>query len=506
MAARIESAKRMPARSRRPPQAEDAGARALPRERTVRALLALVDDLTVERDEATLLRAALEHLTRTLALDGGAVFLLDAAAPQAPMLLAHARPADDVPAGACDLAARVLDFGRSLLAELPGGGWMAATPLVARGQELGVLLLFERAATGLAPELELLEVLGKQLGTGVDNARHYAALAEASARALAVQRLTATLASHLEPQQCLEAFAEELRRTLDFARLACIFVNQTGDYLEVLALPEGAGWGLGDVLPLVGSGPGSVALAGRALARDLAADAGFSFIEEPRLLEEGLISYALLPLQARGRTVGVLALGSHAPRAFGEAELRRLLPLAEPLGLAFENLRLVHKTRELSLADDVTPLYNFRFVHQLLDRELPLCERYGALLSVIFLDLDNFKPINDRHGHLRGSRVLREVGFLLRAGVRAGDYPARWGGDEFVVILPQTGPEEARALAESLRESIVARTYLREEGLDARLGASVGVATFPTEARAKDALLRLADERMYADKGGRKRS
>ncbi len=494
----------MPARSRRPPEPAVASARVPPRERTVRALMALVDDLTVERDEATLLRSTLAHVVQTLALDGGAAFLLDE--PAGALHCACEHPMSP-PGGAADLAARVLDFCRPLMTELPGGGWMAATPLVARGQELGALLLFERAAAGLAPELELLEVLGKQIGTGVDNARHYAALAAASARAAAVQRLTATLASSLEPQQCLPAFAEELRRQMAFERLACAFVNEAGDYLEVLSLPEGAGWGLGDVLPVVGSGPGSVALGGAAVAcADLAAAGAFSFIEEPRLLDEGLRSYLLLPLRARGRAMGVLALGASSAGAYDEATLRRLEPLAEPLGLAFENLRLVHKTRELSLTDDVTPLYNFRFVHQLLDRELPLCERYGAVLSVIFLDLDDFKPINDRHGHLRGSRVLREVGFLLRAGVRAGDYPARYGGDEFVVVLPQTDGEDAAALADVLRERIVSRVYLREEGLDARLGASAGVATFPTEARTKEALLRLADERMYAAKGARKRT
>ncbi len=434
-----------------------------------------------------------------------AVFLLDGRRSDGCLTLAAEHGGGGVPAGAADLAGRVLDFGRPLLAELPHGGWMAATALVARGQELGVLLLFARAADGLAPDLELLEVLGKQIGTGVDNARHYAALRAASAQVAAVQRLTATLATSLEPRQCLPAFAEELRRVLAFERLACAFVNQAGDYLEVLASPDGAGWGLGDVVPVVGSGLGSVVLGGPPVVCPDLAD-GCRFIEDRPLLDEGLVSYLLLPLRARGRPVGVLALGASVPGAYDDGVLRRLEPLAEPLGLAFENLRLVQKTRELTLTDDVTPLYNYRFVHQLLDRELSLCERYGAVLSVIFLDLDNFKPINDRHGHLRGSRVLREVGFLLRAGVRAGDYPARWGGDEFVVILPQTGYDDALALADVLREQITSRVYLREEGLDARLGASVGVATFPADARTKDALLRLADERMYADKGDRKRA
>jgi diguanylate cyclase (GGDEF)-like protein len=167
-------------------------------------------------------------------------------------------------------------------------------------------------------------------------------------------------------------------------------------------------------------------------------------------------------------------------------------------------VKLFQKTREMSITDEVTPLYNFRFFHQILDRELKLVDRYNSVLSLVFVDLDRFKPINDQHGHLRGSRVLREVGFLLRAAVRETDYPARYGGDEFVVILPQTDQAAAQTLAEKLRRLIEGHTFLQEEGIDARIGCSLGVATYPADARTKEALIRLADQRMYEDKGVRK--
>ena len=169
-----------------------------------------------------------------------------------------------------------------------------------------------------------------------------------------------------------------------------------------------------------------------------------------RLLEEGLRSYVLFPLSSRERAIGVLALGSTQDGAFDEGTLARLQPLADAVALAFENVRLFQKTRELSITDEVTPLHNFRYFHQALDRELKLVNRYGSTLSLLFVDLDRFKPINDQYGHLRGSRTLREVGFLIRAAVRETDIPARYGGDEFVV---DPAPDRRRVRARARREA-----------------------------------------------------
>jgi diguanylate cyclase (GGDEF)-like protein len=254
---------------------------------------------------------------------------------------------------------------------------------------------------------------------------------------------------------------------------------------------------------VVGSGPGFVALNNRAvLQRDLVHE--HRFLEDMRLLEEGLRTYVLLPLSSRGQAIGVLAIGSAESGVFDDSTLARLQPLADAVALAFENVRLFQKTRQLSISDEITPLHNFRYFHQALDRELKLVDRYGSTLSLVFMDLDRFKPINDQYGHLRGSRTLREVGFLIRAAVRETDIPARYGGDEFVIVLPQTDGEPARVLADKLRSLIEEHTFLQEEGINARLGVSLGVATYPEEAKTKEELIRLADKRMYEDKASRK--
>jgi diguanylate cyclase (GGDEF)-like protein len=368
---------------------------------------------------------------------------------------------------------------------------------------LGALVLHEGQVEPTALDREVLEVLGKQLGTGLANVQLYAELRASSARGDALRRMTSAATSGSELSAIIPAFAAELALLQPFDRLACGFVNETGDYLEMVSHPEGTSWGLGGVLPVVGSGPGFVALNNRSvLQKDLVHE--HRYLEDMRLLEEGLRSYALFPLSSRERAIGVLAIGSSQTGVFDEATLARLQPLADAVALALENVRLFQKTRELSITDEVTPLHNFRYFHQALERELKLVNRYGGALSLLFIDLDRFKPINDTYGHLRGSRTLREVGFLVRAGVRETDIPARYGGDEFVVILPQTDAESARILAEKLRRLVEGHTFLQEEGINARLGVSLGLATYPVEANTKEGLIRLADKRMYEDKESRR--
>lgn len=461
--------------------------------------MSLVDDLTIESEEEGLLRSTLEHVVSSLALTSGVTFVLGADADL--RTGSQFRFPDGGYEPALELSRRALERRRPLVKQLADGGWMAATPLRARQREVGTLVLHDTGNT--PPDLELLHALGKQLGNGLENVRLYAELLASSTRIEALNRITAALTSGSDLKTVVPAFAREVGVLQEFDRLACGFVNDSGDYIEMVCYPEGASWGLGDVIPVVGSGPGSVVLNNSPfLQRDLVHQ--HRFIEDMRLLDDGVRSYVLLPLNSRGRSIGVLALGSQKSGTYDEASLARLQPLADSVALAFENVRLFQRTRELSITDEITPLYNFRHFHQILDRELKLVDRYESVLSLVFVDLDRFKPINDKYGHLRGSRTLREVGFLIRAAVRETDYPARYGGDEFTVILPQSDHDAAVAFAEKLRRLIEGHTFLQEEGINARLGVSLGIATYPLEATTKEMLIRLADKRMYEDKEIRK--
>lgn len=168
--------------------------------------------------------------------------------------------------------------------------------------------------------------------------------------------------------------------------------------------------------------------------------------------------------------------------------------------LALINAERSSEAQTLIYIDDLTKLYNGRYLNVVLDREMKRSERYRNFFCVLFMDIDFFKRVNDAHGHLVGSRVLVEVGAVLRSCVRDSDTVVRYGGDEFVVLLVETNADEAMIVAERMRKMIEAERFVREMDLEIRLTISIGIAAFPEHATTKQHLLNLADQAMYRGK------
>jgi diguanylate cyclase (GGDEF)-like protein len=165
-----------------------------------------------------------------------------------------------------------------------------------------------------------------------------------------------------------------------------------------------------------------------------------------------------------------------------------------------ERQEAVAELKGLTHTDDLTGLFNQRYLELILDREISLAKRNGTQFSVLFLDLDHFKLVNDSHGHLIGSRLLFEVGQEIKKSLRDSDITFRYGGDEFVIILSHTGLEDAIFVAERMRQQIENQIFLAEDKMNIRLTASIGVATVPLHAVTKQQILKAADEALYGVK------
>jgi diguanylate cyclase (GGDEF)-like protein len=222
---------------------------------------------------------------------------------------------------------------------------------------------------------------------------------------------------------------------------------------------------------------------------------------DPRITDAAVGAVMSFLLSCRGRRIGALVALDRQPSEreprLSASMLRAVRLLLEPAAVALDNALLLKRAEALSVTDDLTHLYNSRYLNLVLRRETKRASRSGRPLSLLFIDLDGFKAVNDTHGHLFGSRALVEAAAVIRSSARETDVVARFGGDEFALVLPDTGGEGAYAVGERIRERIAAHKFLAEDGLDMHLTASVGVATLPDVAASAEELVQAADKAMY---------
>jgi diguanylate cyclase (GGDEF)-like protein len=237
------------------------------------------------------------------------------------------------------------------------------------------------------------------------------------------------------------------------------------------------------------------------LLADLGQDSRFSVLDSIGAGDSG--SILCVPIRGNEKVLGAFRLANGAARgSFNQDAVSALTVVAVYLAIALENERYFKRIHALTITDDCTGLYNARHLKFILEAEVYRSTRFGHEFSLVFMDLDCFKKVNDEYGHQIGSKLLGLIGDLVKRELRLIDSAFRYGGDEFVLLLPQTSKPNALVVVRRLREALHSHVFFSGDGLNVKTSASYGVASFPIDGTSAHELLLKADQAMYKVKMG----
>ncbi len=204
-------------------------------------------------------------------------------------------------------------------------------------------------------------------------------------------------------------------------------------------------------------------------------------------------SYIGAPIYIKGKVVGYINLDSAKKKAFNRSQADRLQLFADQAAIAIDNAQMFEKMEHMAIIDMLTGLYNRRHILELVEREYERYQRYNSSFSIIMMDLDHFKTINDRYGHQAGDCVLQQLSAIFESSLRKMDIPGRMGGEEFIILLPETELRQAGQVAERIRAKIES-TPFDFDGQILQVTASFGVATMASSISSLQELVSVADK------------
>jgi diguanylate cyclase (GGDEF)-like protein len=314
---------------------------------------------------------------------------------------------------------------------------------------------------------------------------------------LVFHRLARSLTSSFDLDTILRTILEHMERLIEAELWALLMLDEVKQELYYAIAAGGEESALSDLRVKVGEGvAGWVAQHGETLIVPEAVD-------DPRLNTpptpnlSKVRSVIALPLRGRKGTHGVIEILNPLAGQLNDYTIAFLHILADHAAIAIENAHDVARIQQLTITDDTTGLFNVRHLYDVLARQLDRSRRNGLPLSLAFIDLDRFKLVNDIHGHLVGSELLARAGQRLQNLSRKQDYCFRYGGDEFVIVMPDTDATEALAQAGALHRALMATSFRMKNGLELTVSASVGLSTSPADGATVHAIIGIADTRMY---------
>jgi diguanylate cyclase (GGDEF)-like protein/putative nucleotidyltransferase with HDIG domain len=377
----------------------------------------------------------------------------------------------------------------------------AGVPIHFSNKTTGVLTItdYEHEGKISGRRFGLLKVLAGEVAVAIENARLFQKEQKRAGHLALLNELSRKATAVLDPHELLVDICRQLRESFSFDLVRVETIDRDKEELVVEA-QEGYGPNVLGRRNKVGQGFAGVVAQTQEphLANDV--------LSSDRYLpyHPGVRSALHLPMKYREEMLAVLSIESLRPNSFSQQDLLTLRTLADQLAIALKNAQAYQVAQEHAITDSLTSLKTHRYFMQAVDAEWRRSPRSGRHFSLIIMDLDGFKHLNERQGHLEGDKVLTAVARVLEASCRQSNTVARYGGDQFAILMPEASSEQAQILGERLRSSLAADSYLAGHGVT----ASFGIATFPIHGVTPEEIIRVAESGMYLakhEKGNRVR-
>src|SRR5271165_6135890 len=339
-------------------------------------------------------------------------------------------------------------------------------------------------------DLDVLVTAAGQVSVAVENARLFADELRRSRQLAFLNNVSRTAISSDDPVHMLGEIASEIQKNFSFDHIGVGLLDYGTKEIEIKAEAGVTAHAMGRRIPLGTGILGRVARTGeRALVQNALPGNLSGILPDSRAV-------LCIPITYGESLMGVLNIESRSENAFAPQDVLILNTLADLLATALHNAFVFQKLQQQSITDGLTGIKTRRFFWEALSAEWKRASRSGRPFSVVLIDLDKFKEVNDTMGHFEGDLVLARVGRLLEQKSRESNVVARYGGDEFIVLMPETGSEQAQVLAERLRQWITQDPMLNEH----QITGSFGVASFPMHGFSIEDIIRVADAGMYVSK------
>jgi len=381
-----------------------------------------------------------------------------------------------------------------------------SVPLKIKNRTIGVVNADNRRKGDIFTndDLQLLSTFANEAAVAIENVRLHQEIKNQLKEHTLIYKINNLINSTLDLKAVLAKIVKSIWKYFNYLICDVLLLDEQKENLYIAATDEYLAENRRNIRIKLGEGvTGKVAATGKPLlVPDITKFEGYiPLMKEVR-------SEVAVPLKVKNELIGVLNVESKKLNAFDERDLRLLSILSTPVAIAIQNAWLHQQMKNLAITDGLTGLYNFRYLQECLEEEVKRAQRYERPLALIMADIDYFKDYNDTYGHLEGDKALKSMANILRSNVREVDVVGRYGGEEFIIILPEAGKEEAQEIAERIRLKVERYKFINKKDHpdEKKLTLSLGVTSCFQEIISPQGLIYKADQALYqAKRKGRNR-